>query len=172
MNSVSRSGMRPNCCLNLERIERFASLLNYGSTCTWCPEPPDSPGDLLRHGDPACLGPGGHALASSGDGAGDVDHVRGKQTWSWVARITSYSEPSLTWILSCDTEHADTVHREGWVEATGFIKGSAGIFTAARDPDQGWVILALASDGGYSVVGTSDSRMDADADLLDRRSDS
>lgn len=96
----------------------------------------------------------------------------GGQTWSWVARITSYSEPSLTWILSCDTEHVDTVHREGWVEATGFITGSAGIFTAARDPEQGWVILALASDGGYSIVGTSDSRTDADADLLDRRSDS
>ena len=96
----------------------------------------------------------------------------GEETWSWVARITSYSEPSLTWILSCDTGHANTVHREGWLEATGFIKGSKGIFTAARDPEQGWVILSLAPDGGYSVVSTVKSRTDADTDLLDRRGDS
>jgi len=91
------------------------------------------------------------------------------QTWSWDARISSYSEPALTWILSCVTGEASSVHRHGWLEASGFIASSKGVFTAARDPEQGWVILALSPDGSYAVIGTAASRVEAEASLLDRR---
>ena len=93
--------------------------------------------------------------------------VSGGSTWTWDARITSYSEPGLTWTLS--REQGGRSHG-GWLGATTFIVADNDVYTAGRDPKQGWQILRLAPDGGYEVVSTVASRMEADVDLLCRRS--
>ena len=91
----------------------------------------------------------------------------GGSTWTWDVRITSYSEPALTWTLS--REQGGRSHG-GWLGATTFVLVGDDVYTAARDAKQGWQILRLDSDGGYEVVTTVASRMEADVDLLGRRS--
>ena len=93
--------------------------------------------------------------------------VTSDSTWTWDVRINSYSEPALTWTLS--REQGGRSHG-GWLAATGFVAAGGDVFTAGRHPQQGWQILRLGSDGGFEVVKAASSRMDADADLLDRRS--
>ncbi len=93
--------------------------------------------------------------------------VTSDSTWTWDVRITSYSEPALTWTLA--REQGGRSHG-GWLEATGFVVSGDDVFTAGRHPEQGWQILRLGSDGGFEVVSTVSSRIDADADLLGRRS--
>lgn len=92
--------------------------------------------------------------------------VAGGSTWTWDVRITSYSEPALTWTLA--REQGGASHG-GWLGALGFIVSNDGLFTAGQDPQQGWQILRLEDDGGYEVVSGVASRLDAEAELLERR---
>ena len=90
----------------------------------------------------------------------------GGVVWNWDVRITSYSEPALTWILSMGD--AGDSHG-GWLGVEGFVEGSDGLYTAAEDPKQGWQILQLQADGGFKVVAAVASRAEANRDLLRRR---
>lgn len=91
----------------------------------------------------------------------------GDATWSWTARITSYSKPALTWLLAREKDGAIVEHRDGWLDAIGFIEADGGLFTAALDPKQGWVVLGLNSDGSFVVVDSVESEFEAVAELMD-----
>ncbi|MAB83295.1 MAG: hypothetical protein CMJ24_07650 [Phycisphaerae bacterium] len=91
----------------------------------------------------------------------------GDATWSWTARITSYSKPALTWLLAREADGDIVEHREGWLDAIGFVETDDGLFTAALDPKQGWVVLGLKPDGNFVVVDSVDTQLDAIVELVD-----
>lgn len=90
----------------------------------------------------------------------------GGVVWNWDVRISSYTEPGLTWILSAEDGDASY---GGWLAAAGFVEGADGFFTAGQHPQEGWQVIRLENDGRYEVVSKVASRLDAESDLVGRR---
>ena len=61
----------------------------------------------------------------------------GGVVWNWDVRISSYTEPGLTWILSAEDGDASY---GGWLAAAGFVEGADEdvALTALRQDPEAW----------------------------------